>query len=156
MSQISPIQGDKRFQHLGQEYANDTVIISLCVLRWSKEKSFLLGESLVSCSHLDESSYVVATKNHLDKPRITVFSSIRAMLLQVSVKKTSSTTPWTSSLLEQRQLQPPCAGGCSTWPWTPKSKVSSLVDGPRPGQYASINYFIYVSIFLKGMLVHPH
>jgi len=51
MSQFSPIHGDKRFQHLGQEYANDTAIISLGLLRWSKEKSFLLGESLLPCSH---------------------------------------------------------------------------------------------------------
>ena len=139
MSQISPIQGDKRFQHLGQEYPNDTAVISLCLLRWSKEKSFLLGESLLPCSHLDESSYVVATKNHLDKPIITVFSSIRVMLLQVSVKKTSSTTPWTSSLLEQRQLQPPCAGFCSTWPCTLKSKVSTSGSRPGSGQNTSLN-----------------
>ena len=62
-----------------------------------------------------------------------MLSSIRAMLLQVSVKKTLSTAPWTSSSLEQRQLQPPCAGVCSTWLCTLKSKVSTWVDAPRLG-----------------------
>ena len=50
-SQFSSIQGDKSSQHLEQEDANDTAMISLCLLRWSKEKSFLLGESLLPCSH---------------------------------------------------------------------------------------------------------
>ena len=76
----------------------------------------------------------MATKNHLNKSIITVLSSIRVMLLQVSTKKTLSTIPWTSSLLEQKQLQPPCAGVCSTWPCTLKSKVSTSVGGPRLGQ----------------------
>ncbi|XP_068822418.1 cytochrome P450 2J2 isoform X2 [Capricornis sumatraensis] len=94
----------------------------------------------------DEAPCVVATKNHLNKSIITVLSSIRAMLLQVSMKKTLSTAPWTSSLLEQRQRQPPCAGVCSTWPCTLKSKGTMVLTNLTalhrdPAEWATPNTF---------------
>uniref|UniRef100_A0A8B9YK12 Cytochrome P450 2J2-like n=1 Tax=Bos mutus grunniens TaxID=30521 RepID=A0A8B9YK12_BOSMU len=67
-------------------------------------------------------------------------------MLQVSVKKTSSTAPWTSSLLEQRQLQPACAGGCSTWPLTPKSKFVK-----KYGNVFSLDFGTVPSVLITGL-----